>query len=199
MAPVIFHVVYSGEVLTDMASFILLFNQIFNFEQQARHASILRYARPTSYTHAHAHRSSTRTGPCTFDAVELLSSRRGVARVAWPLPHHLVCVWRSLPELTPLLHLPQALWFVQFAACLTEEQRTLTTTFVQGHRAKAEIRAVNQAYLWFAFIVIFSTFLTFKSWFSILWIWVVPFSMFYYTMVTPLSLPHRLSSRSRQP
>lgn len=110
MAPVIFHVVYSGEVLTDMASFILLFNTIFEFEQKA-------------------------------------------------------------------------LWLVQFAACLTEEQRTLTTTFVQGHRAKAEIRAVNQAYLWFAFIVIFSIFLTFKSWFSILWIWVVPFSMFYYTMV----------------
>ena len=64
MAPVIFHVVYSGEVLTDMASFILLFNQIFNFERQARHASILRYARPTSSTHAqtrtpliHAHRA----------------------------------------------------------------------------------------------------------------------------------------------
>jgi len=72
---------------------------------------------------------------------------------------------------------------VQFAACLTEEQRTLTTTFVQGHRAKAEIRAVNQAYLWFAFIVIFSIFITFKSWFSILWIWVMPFSMLYYTMV----------------
>jgi len=34
---------------------------------------------------------------------------------------------------------------VQFAACLTEEQRDLTTKFVQGHRAKAEIRAVNQA------------------------------------------------------
>ncbi|EOD14109.1 hypothetical protein EMIHUDRAFT_103576 [Emiliania huxleyi CCMP1516] len=35
MAPVIFHVVYSGEVLTDMASFILLFNTIFDFEQKA--------------------------------------------------------------------------------------------------------------------------------------------------------------------
>ena len=41
--------------------------------------------------------------------------------------------------------LPQALHLVQFAACLTEEQRDLTTKFVQGHRAKAEIRAVNQA------------------------------------------------------
>ena len=39
------------------------------------------------------HRSPTRAGPCTLNAVGLLSSRRGVARVAppCPLPHHLVC------------------------------------------------------------------------------------------------------------
>ena len=35
MAPVIFHVVYSGEVLTDMATFFLLFQTIMDFEQKA--------------------------------------------------------------------------------------------------------------------------------------------------------------------
>ena len=30
------------------------------------------------------------TGPCTYNAVGLLSPRRGVARVAPPLPHHLI-------------------------------------------------------------------------------------------------------------
>ena len=35
MAPVIFHVVYSGEVLTDMANFFLLFSMIMEFEQKA--------------------------------------------------------------------------------------------------------------------------------------------------------------------
>ena len=40
------------------------------------------------------HRSPTRTGPCTFNAVALPSSRRGVARAAWPSPRHLVCVGR---------------------------------------------------------------------------------------------------------
>ena len=42
------------------------------------------------------HRSPTRTGPCTFNAVGLLPSGRGDARAA-PTTS---CVWRSLPDLT---------------------------------------------------------------------------------------------------
>ena len=47
----------------------------------------------------HTHRSPTRTGPCTLNAVRLLSSRRGVARVAPPCPTT-SCVWRSVPYRT---------------------------------------------------------------------------------------------------
>ena len=51
----------------------------------------------TSTTSPTDHRSPTRTGPCTCNAVGLLSSRRGDARVAPPC-HTTLCVWRSLPS-----------------------------------------------------------------------------------------------------
>ena len=54
-----------------------------------------------AHTHTHTHRSPTRTGPCTLNAVGLLSSRRGVARAALALsPTALSVVWRSVPGLT---------------------------------------------------------------------------------------------------
>ena len=52
-----------------------------------------------THTHTHTHGSPTRTGPCTFDAVGLLSSRRGVATPG-PCPTTL-CVWRSLHRTAP--------------------------------------------------------------------------------------------------
>jgi len=58
-----------------------------------------------THTHTHTHTASpTRTGPCPLNAVGLLSSRRGVARVAWPLaPPPRACgeVYLTLPHLTP--------------------------------------------------------------------------------------------------
>ena len=82
MAPTIFFVVYSGEVLTDMATLFLLFDYILKWEQKS-------------------------------------------------------------------------LYLIQFAACLTAEQRVGTTTYVQGARATAEIRAQSFAYLWYGGILMF--------------------------------------------
>ena len=48
------------------------------------------------FNNANIEGAPTRTGPCTCNAVGLLSSRRGDARVAPPCPITL-CVWRSLP------------------------------------------------------------------------------------------------------
>ena len=63
--------------------------------------ALRRRARRRPPTHTHTLTPPTRTGPCTCNAVGLLSSRRGDARVAWPLPHHLVCVEKfTLPYLT---------------------------------------------------------------------------------------------------
>ena len=65
------------------------------------------YCRVYTHTHTHTtHRSPTRTGPCTLNAVGLLPVSR-----AWrcegrpPLPHHLVCVETfTLPYLRRLIY-----------------------------------------------------------------------------------------------
>ena len=45
-----------------------------------------------AHTHTHTHRSPSRTGPCTLNAVGLLSLDVETRGSPPPLPHHLVCV-----------------------------------------------------------------------------------------------------------
>jgi len=111
MAPTIFFVVYSGEVLTDMATLFLLFDYILKWEQKS-------------------------------------------------------------------------LYLIQFAACLTAEQRVGTTTYVQGARATAEIRAQSFAYLWYGGILMFVLIISYHFRFGLIWMWILPISMVYFFIVT---------------